>query len=165
MVYTPSQHEGEGSVATGSRTGRIRVRVSALVIQKDRVLAVEHQKAHRRYWLLPGGGVEPGERLPAALVRECAEELGVVARPGPLVLVSDSIDLTGDRHIIQVTFLTEIDGEPKSTGSDPRVNSVAWLDAAQIRQAVFYPDIKEHILGTLHGGSSYGARYVAPEWR
>lgn len=39
----------------------------------------------RGLWSLPGGRVEPGEDDAAALVREMAEETGLVVRPGPLV--------------------------------------------------------------------------------
>lgn len=34
---------------------------------------------------LPGGGVDPGEDEPEALVREFGEESGLIVRPGPLV--------------------------------------------------------------------------------
>jgi 8-oxo-dGTP diphosphatase len=39
----------------------------------------------RGLWSVPGGRVEPGEDDAAALVREMAEETGLVVRPGPLV--------------------------------------------------------------------------------
>ncbi|NMH79379.1 NUDIX hydrolase [Pseudonocardia xinjiangensis] len=39
----------------------------------------------RGLWSLPGGRVEPGEDDAAALVREMAEETGLLIRPGPLV--------------------------------------------------------------------------------
>jgi ADP-ribose pyrophosphatase YjhB (NUDIX family) len=39
----------------------------------------------RGRWSVPGGRVEPGEDDAAALVREMAEETGLVVRPGPLV--------------------------------------------------------------------------------
>ena len=38
-----------------------------------------------RWWITPGGGVEPGESDPAAAVRELAEETGVVVREDELV--------------------------------------------------------------------------------
>lgn len=46
------------------------------------------QRAHepgRGLWSLPGGRVEPGEDDAAALVREMAEETGLVVLPGQLV--------------------------------------------------------------------------------
>lgn len=39
----------------------------------------------RGRWSLPGGRVEPGEDDPTALVREMAEETGLVVEPGELV--------------------------------------------------------------------------------
>lgn len=49
------------------------------------VLLAHHRKAD--LWLPPGGHVEPGEHPQSTVVREAAEELGLVARflaPGPL---------------------------------------------------------------------------------
>lgn len=46
------------------------------------------RRAHdpgRGRWSLPGGRVEAGEDDAAALVREMAEETGLVVEPGPLV--------------------------------------------------------------------------------
>ena len=43
-------------------------------------------------WSLPGGRVEPGERLAAAVVRELLEETGLVVEVGPLVEVAEILD-------------------------------------------------------------------------
>jgi ADP-ribose pyrophosphatase YjhB (NUDIX family) len=150
---------------TGARRGKVRLRVAAVIIRDGRLLAVEHEKGGRSYWLLPGGGVEPGERLTAALVRECSEELGVTTEPGRLALVCDSIDPSGARHIVQVAFFAQIRGEPGFTGSDARVRSVAWLDAATLREATFYPDLKGWLLEALESPRRWEAPYVAPEWK
>lgn len=56
--------------------------VGAAVIDGDRVLVAQRSGGpFDGQWEFPGGKVEPGESDLAALVRECAEELGVGIRP------------------------------------------------------------------------------------
>ncbi|MFJ9341582.1 NUDIX hydrolase [Streptomyces sp. NPDC101733] len=71
---------------SGSRPRDRRRRVAAVIVREGRVLMVRergrgpsglHDGAS--YWTLPGGGVEPGEDLEAAVRREVAEETGLRA--------------------------------------------------------------------------------------
>ena len=56
--------------------------VGAAVVDGDRVLVAQRSGGpFDGQWEFPGGKVEPGESDLAALVRECAEELGVRIRP------------------------------------------------------------------------------------
>jgi 8-oxo-dGTP diphosphatase len=48
-----------------------------ILVEHGFVAAVERIRSGRRYHVLPGGNVEPGEELAEAAVREAAEELGV----------------------------------------------------------------------------------------
>ena len=62
--------------------------VVAAVIERDgRVLIGQRKpgKWHALKWEFPGGKVEPGEALSAALRRELEEELGICAEIGPQV--------------------------------------------------------------------------------
>lgn len=61
--------------------------VSALIInEKHEFLLVNLISFEERYFAIPGGGVEPGEKLEEAAYREIKEELGI----GP-----GSLELTG----------------------------------------------------------------------
>jgi 8-oxo-dGTP diphosphatase len=57
--------------------------VGAAIVHDGRVLVAQRSGGpYDGLWEFPGGKVEPGESDLAALVRECAEELGVAILPG-----------------------------------------------------------------------------------
>jgi len=61
--------------------------VGGLIYDPDgRLLLVQRaNEPGRGLWSLPGGRVEPGEDDAAALVREMAEETGLMVQPGALI--------------------------------------------------------------------------------
>jgi ADP-ribose pyrophosphatase YjhB (NUDIX family)/GNAT superfamily N-acetyltransferase len=60
--------------------------IGAVVVEQDRLLLVRRgEEPGRGKWSLPGGRVEPGEPLAAALVREVREETGLEVTPGPFL--------------------------------------------------------------------------------
>lgn len=72
-----------------------RPSVFGLAVRRGRLALVEIGDPGSRTWLaLPGGGVEPGESPEAALVREFAEETGLVVRP------LDRLGVSSDRVVI-----------------------------------------------------------------
>ncbi|CAN5192455.1 hypothetical protein BH11ACT3_BH11ACT3_20920 [soil metagenome] len=74
--------------------------VCGLLVREGSALLVHRSPSREVYpdvWDFPGGHVEPGESGEEAIVRELAEELGVVVaapvRPAALELVTDSYRL------------------------------------------------------------------------
>ncbi|HSP71901.1 MAG TPA: NUDIX hydrolase, partial [Gaiellaceae bacterium] len=92
-----------------------RIRVSAVLRWRDRVLLCRQEKPGKEYWLLPGGGVESGESLIDALHRELAEEVGIDAElplEGPVAIV-DSISPQASlvqKHVVHIVFAGDLSG-------------------------------------------------------
>jgi 8-oxo-dGTP diphosphatase len=93
-----------------------RIRVAAMIRRGDTVLLCNHTKQGRSYWLLPGGGVEEGESLHEALLRELDEECSLksVTLEGPIA-IAESISPAGQRprkHVVHLLFAGSVaDGQ------------------------------------------------------
>jgi 8-oxo-dGTP diphosphatase len=82
-----------------------------------RVLLI--QRAHppsAGRWSLPGGRVERGERLEAAVARELEEETGLVVEVGPLIEVVELIDAA--YHFVVLDYLCAQRGGSLRAGDD-----------------------------------------------
>lgn len=118
-----------------------RPRVSAAVLRNGgrEILLVQHRrKDGTSYWQLPGGGVNPGETLEAAVLRELQEETGLTGR---VVRWLFAIPYRLGRS---TTFLVEIDhASTVALGTDPeeqdnafqKLASVAWWPVAEVQDS------------------------------
>ena len=73
------QHEADYSKILGIRAG-----VSAVIFDRRGRLLLQ-QRSDGGQWGLPGGGVEIGETIAEAVVREVLEETGLTVRPRRIV--------------------------------------------------------------------------------
>ena len=126
-----------------------QLRVSALIIQQDRILLVEHRKRGQRYWVLPGGRVQGNETLLAALRRELFEELSLEARIGKLLVVSEM--LARDRHVVNLMFQAEIGegAQPRLDKTDSVLAGWQWVAVDRLPRMDFRPPIADSIVA-LH---------------
>jgi 8-oxo-dGTP diphosphatase len=99
---------------------------------RERVLLVERGvDPYRGSWVFPGGFVECGEDLPAAVAREVAEETGLEGVPFRQFRAYGDPARDPRGHTVSVVFVAEIAGEaPAVEGGDDAARA-AWfpLDA------------------------------------
>ncbi|AUX40830.1 DNA mismatch repair protein MutT [Sorangium cellulosum] len=98
-----------------------RVAVGAVVIERasgaPRVLLIRRARPPLEgSWSLPGGRLEPGERLTDAVAREIREETGLEIRVGPLVEVVEIV--ASPYHYVILDYVGEPIGGTLSPGDD-----------------------------------------------
>jgi ADP-ribose pyrophosphatase YjhB (NUDIX family) len=97
--------------------------VGALVLRKDSILLVERgRQPLKGFWSLPGGVLELGEQLGAAIVREVKEETGLEVKPVNVVEIFERImrDKAGkpEYHYVLVDYFCKVVGGDLKAGDD-----------------------------------------------
>ncbi len=113
----------------------IRIGVGAVVFRGEEVLLVRRGKEpFKGQWSIPGGGLEHGERLTDAVIREVREETGVEAKIVGLLDAFDGLPAeTGHPHIVMIDYVAEwVSGEPVA-GDDAAEAEFVSLAEAEAR--------------------------------
>ena len=109
--------------------------VSAAIIRDGKVLVVRRaRKPALGIYTLPGGGVEIGETLMQAVIREVREETSLIVEPVALAGHREAIarDAQGrvERHFVILCFAARwLSGEPVL---NEELDDARWLDPAEL---------------------------------
>lgn len=142
-----------------------RIRVAGVITKGDRLLVINHERDGRSYYLLPGGGVEWGETSQVALRREFMEELSLDIKVNQLLFVNESIEPSGKRHILNLTFKAALKpGQTIEVHTDQRIKGACWLDKGELKKVVFYPEIRPDLLKAWQQGFKTGAVMIDTPW-
>lgn len=142
----------------------MRIRVSALIVENNEILAIQHKKNGKEYYLLPGGGVDEGEDFETAMRREMMEELGVKVDVGDLLFIAESISPDKSRHIISVVLECKLINKDFNLGDDERLSGFSFLSVDKLEGEIFYPDFKKVLIDFIKTGQLNRKRFLM-EWK
>ena len=135
----------------------LRVRVAALIKNsRGEILLIQQHKKKSHYWLLPGGGIEFGESAEDALKREIKEELNLEIRNISFLLLNESIDPEGKRHLIQLVFKAETKKAiPHISEKEKAITGFGYFPLSALADMEIRPDIKKYLQKGKFTKSSY----------
>lgn len=113
-----------------------RTRCQGAIIRDHQILLITHleRDTGRSYWIIPGGGLEPGETPEQCTRREMQEETGLEVQVVRLLFEEEGV--RGNVDWCKLTYLCEIlSGDPRP-GYEPEpeanaqytISSVGWFD-------------------------------------
>ena len=116
---------------------RVRIRACGILIEDNALLLVNHTGLYDHdFWSPPGGGLEYGEGVAEALVREFREECGLEIEPGSF-LFGCSVR-KHPLHAVELFFSVRRTGGRVITGTDPErkagqiISAVEFLEQDRI---------------------------------
>ncbi len=109
------------------------IRYQGAIIRDHDILLIRHREHEngRSYWILPGGGIEPGETEEDCVIREMKEETNLEVRIVSLIL--DELSHPNSFYRSFKTYLCEPDmGEP-SPGFEPEPEAASWYSIVEVK--------------------------------
>lgn len=82
-------------------------------------------------WDIPGGRIDPGIPLLENLKREIKEETGLILEKDPKLITAQDILRVPGRHVIRLTYVGEITGEPKVNPDEH--NNFQWFTIEELK--------------------------------
>jgi 8-oxo-dGTP diphosphatase len=129
----------------------VLVAACALIDTDGRVLLAQRPagKAMAGLWEFPGGKVEPGERPEQSLIRELAEELGIVVNEACLAPLTFASHGYPDFHLLMPLYVCR---RWEGIVAAQEGQRLAWVRPARLRDYPMPPadePLVSHLMGLL----------------
>ena len=137
--------------------GTPRRRATIFILDRGRILLIHRRKNGREYYVIPGGGIEPGETEIQAAVREAKEETGLAIVPGEKI--GEITTAEGHEYLYLAASWTSAPalGGPEAERRSPANDYLLeWLPIERLNGI----DINKDARGVFLGHLSPAARYL-----
>ena len=139
--------------------------VAAIVRQEQQLLLVKNQAdGETAVWSLPGGVIEDGETLKAALQREMKEETGLSVETFELAYITENFIEQFDAHSLVTYFDCSVTGELSMNDPDREVIACQWVSVEQLGEYILNRDVLEPLKDYLSGTSKSYYLYEQMVW-
>src|SRR5581483_7194313 len=116
-----------------------RVSAKAIILRDNKILLTQETK---RWWSLPGGGIDHGETATSTLKRELAEEIGVSPAT---ILVNEHVRAAAIGEIVdgipRVALLYEVSLKGEKIKKSEHILDYGWFSAHEVAQLYVSPTI------------------------
>ena len=122
----------------------MKVRPAALIVHNHHLLTLKYSYSKGNIYALPGGNLEFGEELAAALERELLEEITLKAKVGNIRFIAEVFN----ENVNTIHFVFEVlsyEGVPTLNPSETTAEEIVWLPLQNIQDFMLYPNIGEYI--------------------
>src|SRR5690554_5124933 len=143
-----------------SYSGKLRLRACGLLVRHEKLLLVKLKSpvTDAMVWMPPGGGVEFGENIEDALIREFQEETKLKVKVGNLLHVDELIE--AGFHAVEFYFRVYnnfdkpvLGNDPEHTDEDQILEELRFFSQAEILQHETTPDFIKHNFWNLNDES------------
>ena len=122
--------------------------VTAIVESHNAILVLRYSDS--KEWILPGGKVEIGEHLHAAMKRELLEETGVDLKHTPHIMYMKYPDIICPSGMRLFYFHIRLSKIPQVTLNPREHDNILWIEKVTAIPKTMHPDVKATIATQLH---------------
>lgn len=144
----------------------LKVRGSVVLVRGGEILLIRHRRDARFYWVLPGGGLEEGERVTTCGAREVREETGLEINVRRLLYVSEVLSPSRKKHVMDLIFLGESveAGQPIRPSRHWTIEEPRFVPLRDLPSVELYPPIAFEILEDAQAGWEGPIRFLGNLW-